>query len=294
MDVAASILVPVLIDAIAVLGLYVIAASGRLSAGHAAFFGLGGYGSGMASIHLGLPVPLSLVAGVAFAALSGGIFALIADRLTHWFFAVATLAFASMVLGLVSGIDALGGATGLFQIPLWTGATQAIGGLVLTIVLVAWLDSTSLGRAMRAVRDSEVAAQALAIDPRRVRVAAYAIGTGIAGLAGGLWAHLVGIIRPTDMSLEHSLLYLVYLSVGGVDLWIGALFGTVLLSLVPEIVRFSGPYRLVAFGALLTTVMLVRPSGLITRREIEAVKGLFRGPAVLGTKRVSRTRHPGP
>jgi branched-chain amino acid transport system permease protein len=269
--------VPTLIDAIAVLGLYVIAASGRLSAGHAAFFGIGGYASGLVSVHLGLPVPVSLVAGVAFSAICGALFALLADRLTHWFFAVATLALAAMVLGLVSGLDALGGATGLYHIPLWTGMTQSLAGLVAAISLVVWLDASMLGRAMRAVRDSELAARSLAIDPTRVRVIAFAIGAGLAGLAGGLWAHSVGIIKPSDMSLEHSLLYLVYLSIGGVDLWIGALFGTFLLSLLPEVVRFSGQYRLAAFGALLTLVMIVRPAGLVTGREIDRIRSLFRG-----------------
>jgi len=277
MDIIASILVPTLIDAIAVLGLYVIAASGRLSAGHAAFFGIGGYASGLVSVHLGLPVPVSLIAGVAFSAICGALFALLADRLTHWFFAVATLALAAMVLGLVSGLDALGGATGLYHIPLWTGMTQAVAGLAAAIALVVWLDASMLGRAMRAVRDSELAARSLAIDPTRVRVIAFAIGAGLAGLAGGLWAHSVGIIKPSDMSLEHSLLYLVYLSIGGVDLWAGALFGTFLLSLLPEIVRFSGQYRLAAFGALLTLVMIVRPAGLVTGREIDRIKSLFRG-----------------
>jgi branched-chain amino acid transport system permease protein len=277
MDILASILVPTLIDAIAVLGLYVIAASGRLSAGHAAFFGIGGYASGLVSVHLGLPVLVSLVAGVLFSAICGALFALLADRLTHWFFAVATLALAAMVLGLVSGLDALGGATGLYHIPLWTGMAQAVAGLVVAVALVVWLDASVLGRAMRAVRDSELAARSLAIDPTRVRVIAFTIGAGLAGLAGGLWAHSVGIIKPSDMSLEHSLLYLVYLSIGGVDLWIGALVGTFLLSLLPEVVRFSGQYRLTAFGALLTLVMIVRPAGLVTWREIDRIRSLFRG-----------------
>jgi branched-chain amino acid transport system permease protein len=122
------------------------------------------------------------------------------------------------------------------------------------------------------VRDSEQAAQALAIDPTRVRVIAYALGTGLAGLAGGLWSHYLGLIKPSDMSLERSLLYLIYLSIGGVDHWIGALFGTFLLDLLPEFIRFSRGYRFVLFGGLLALVMVVRPTGLISRADVAKLR----------------------
>ena len=160
MDVLPSILTPVLINAIAVLGLYIIAASGRISAGHAAFFGIGGYASGLISIRLGLPPLVSMALGMIVAALCGAAFALVADRLSHWFFAVTTLAFAVMIISLVSSFDALGGATGLYGIPIATGLKEAALALILAVCFVIWLDSTSFGRAMRAVRDSEPAAQA--------------------------------------------------------------------------------------------------------------------------------------
>lgn len=275
-DILPSILVPVLIDAIAVLGLYVIAASGRMSAGHAAFFGIGGYTSGLISIHLGLPPALSVMLGTIVAGLSGSVFAVVADRLGHWFFAITTLAFAVMIIGLVSGVDALGGATGLYGVPLVIGLKEVGFSLILAIAFVVWLDSRRFGRAMRAVRDSELAAQALAINPTTVRVIAYALGAGLAGLAGGLWAHYLGLIKPSDMSLDRSLLFLIYLSIGGVDHWIGALFGTFLLDLLPEFIRFSRGYRFVLFGGLLALVMVLRPSGLISTNEIDKLRMAWR------------------
>lgn len=276
MDLLSSILVPILIDVIAVLGLYVITATGRLSAGHAAFFGVGGYASGLISVHLGLPGVISLLLGMVISALFGAVFALIADRLSHWFFAVATLAFAAMMNGLVAGLDSLGGATGLYGIPLVIGLKETVVSLVLTLVFVIWLDSTRLGRAMRAVRDSDLAAQAQGINPMHMRVIAFALGTGLAGLAGGLWAHSIGLIKPSDMSLERSLLYLIYLSIGGAESWAGALLGAFFLSMLPEVVRFSGQYRLVVFGGLLTIVMVLRPAGLISHVELTRIKALFR------------------
>ena len=256
-------LVPVLIDAIAVLGLYVLANTGRLSVGHATFFGIGAYASAVCSTKLALHPLLSVAVGTVAAGLVGFVFAMVADRLTHWFFAVTTLAFSVMVIGLVSSIDYLGGATGLYGVPLWIGLPEALIALVATVALVIWLDASPFGRAMRAVRDSEFAAQALAIDPARVSVRAFTLGVAIAGFAGSLYAHYLGLIKPGDLSLERSLLFLVYLSIGGIEFWGGALLGTLALGLLPEVLRFTREYRLAMFGALLTLVMLIRPAGLL-------------------------------
>jgi len=286
MDILASVLVPVLIDAIAVLGLYVISASGRLSAGHAVFFGIGGYASGLVSTRLGLPPVVSLIAGIVLAAVVAVVFSLISDRLSHWFFAVATLAFLTMMISLVSGLDALGGATGLYGIPLAVGLKATVVALVLAIGVVIVFDRSRIGRAVRAIRDSELAAQSLAINPTAVRAFAFALGAGFAGLAGGLWSHSIGLIKPADMSIERSLLYLIFLYIGGADLWVGALFGTFLLSLLPELLRFSGAYRLVMFGGLLTVVMILHPAGLITRLELDRLKALIRPAAAARAREV--------
>jgi len=256
-------LVPILIDAIAVLGLYVLANTGRLSVGHAAFFGIGAYVSAVCSTKLALHPLLSIAVGTAAAGLAGFVFAVVADRLTHWFFAITTLAFSVMVIGLVSGIDYLGGATGLYGIPLWIGLPETLVALAATLMLVIWLDASPFGRAMRAVRDSEFAAQALAIEPSAVRIRAFTLGVAIAGFAGGLYAHYLCLIKPGDLSLERSLLFLVYLSIGGIEFWGGALLGTLVLGLLPEVLRFTREYRLAMFGALLTMVMLIRPAGLL-------------------------------
>jgi branched-chain amino acid transport system permease protein len=160
----------------------------------------------------------------------GFVFAVVADRLTHWFFAVTTLAFSVMVIGLVSSIDYLGGATGLYGIPLWIGLPEVLVALAATVALVIWLDASPFGRAMRAVRDSEFAAQALAIQPARIRIRAFTLGVAIAGFAGSLYAHLPRPHQAGDLSLERSLLFLVYLSIGGIEFWGGALLGTLVLA----------------------------------------------------------------
>jgi branched-chain amino acid transport system permease protein len=136
---------------------------------------------------------------------------------------------------------------------------------------VYWVDRSSFGRSLRAVRDSEIAAQAVGINPRYAHAGAFAIGTAIAGLAGGLWAHYLGVIKPVDMSLDRSLFFLIYLAVGGIEHWAGALLGTLTLGMLPEVLRFSREYRLAFFGLLLTGFMALRPSGFLSRRLINRI-----------------------
>lgn len=279
-------LIPIIIDAIAVLGLYVIATSGRLSVGHAAFLGIGAYTAGVASVFAGLPPMVSILLAIVVSGGVGALFALIVDRLNHWFFAISTLAFTVIVIGIVSAWDTLGGASGFVGVPLVIAFPEALVALVLVIAFVIWLEASLLGRKIVAVRDSEMTAEAIGISVRKVRIIAFAIGTGIAGLAGGLWAHYLGFVQPHDMSLEKSLLFIIFLSIGGTQFWGGALVGAIGLGLLPDVLRFSREYRIAIFGALLTFVMVVRPQGLISREDIRKI--------ALWARAAGRKRTPGP
>ena len=267
----ASIAIPVLIDAIAVLGLYLIASSGRLSIGHAAFFGIGCYASALLSTQLTLPFWASIGLGGVAAGAFGLVFAVVAERLGHWFFAIATLAFSVMLSGIVSSVESLGGATGIYGIPITVDLPVVLVAFAVVVAFVFWVDRSSFGRSLRAVRDSELAAEAVGINPAHAHAAAFALGTAIAGLAGGLWAHYLGVIKPVDMSLDRSLYFLIYLAVGGIEHWVGALLGTLTLGILPEVLRFSREYRLAFFGLLLTGFMVLRPSGFISRELMNRV-----------------------
>ncbi len=259
-----SIAIPILIDAIAVQGLFLVVSSGRLSIGHAAFFGIGAYAAAVISIQ-DYPSWLSIATGAVVAGLTGGVFALLAGRLTHWFFAVATLAFSMMLSGVVSNLEDLGGATGLYGVPLDVDLTVVAIVLCAVVALNIAIEHSPFGRCLRAVRSSELAAQALGINPGLIHFLAFALGCGIAGLAGGLWAHYLGVIKPSEFSLDRSLFFLVYLAIGGIDSWAGALLGVFILGALPEVLRFSQGYRLALFGLLLAVVMVLRPNGLIPR-----------------------------
>lgn len=272
-DYWAAVLTPVALDAICVVGLYLIASTGRISVAQAAFFGVGGYTAGLWSIHVGARWLSGLVIAMIVAAVLAFIFALIAEPLEHWFFAIATLAAGVIMQNLATNLDFLGGSLGLYNIPLTTSLSQAAFALVLVILAIGLLDASPFGRACRAIKDNPVAAAASGIDVRRVRVQAFVVGSAVAGLAGGLWGHYLGIIRPADLSFGQSLSYLVYLSVGGSESILGGLIGTSALGIAPEVLRFSASFRFVLYGILLVVVMGLRPSGAIPRISLYRFMG---------------------
>lgn len=261
----ASVLTPVLVDAIAVLGLYVVVNSGRISAGHAIFMALGSYTAAVVTTHIGGPLWLAVLTAGATAAIFGLVFASIIEPLDHWFFAIATLAFAQVMVGIVSNIDAIGGPMGIYGIRTGVNIWIALGCLAVATIAITLFDRSPWGRETRAVRDSPQAAEMLGFNVRWIHVRAFVIGAAIAGFAGALRVGYMGVVNPTEASFERSLMLLVYLTVGGRALVVGGLIGTLVLGTLPDLLRFVGEYRLEFYGALVTLVMIVRPSGLTPR-----------------------------
>lgn len=257
-----AVLTPVLIDTVAVLGLYVTAMAGRISVAQASFMGIGGYTAALLAQNVTTNLFIMLGGGLIVAVILGGLFAIVADRLDHWFFAVATLAFGLMVTGIASASESLGGATGLYGVPLKTTLGTAVIAVLLTLVGVVALEHSALGRRIKSVRDSSLAAAAFGINVRLVRVAAFAISAGIAGVAGVLHVSFLSTVNPGQIGFDRSLLLLVFLAIGGTRSWLGPIIGTLLLGLVPELLRFSQEFRYILFGIVLVIVMTLRPNGV--------------------------------
>lgn len=273
-----SIATPILIDLIAVMGLFIVARTGRISVGHAAFMTMGGYSSGLVSIHLGWPLPLALLAGVVFTAVVAAVFGALISRLGDWFFAIATLAIGFVAEDVLSNSEFLGGALGLLGIPLKVvDLWPMLWCFLLVLVVVLGLEyAVPLGLRMRAVRDSAVTAAAAGINVFRVRLVGFVIGSAIAGLAGGLQAHYLTFAQPSDASFGRSFTYLAFLAIGGSDIWLGPVFGAALLSILPEMLRFSSTWRLAIYGGLLALVMILRPEGLLPASTFRTVRALGR------------------
>ncbi|MCC7104665.1 MAG: branched-chain amino acid ABC transporter permease [Chloroflexi bacterium] len=258
------------INAIIALGLYITMMTGQISVAHAAFAGIGGYTVGVLTVNFGLPFAVGLAAG----GLLGAVFAiglsLLILRLRHFYLAVATVGFGEALVVLAMNSDYLGGATGFRGIPRNTNLLLVLALLAL-VVFCAWrLQDSRVGQAFRSISDDEVTAAAIGINVRGYRILSFALGSGIAAFGGGLQAQYLGLMQAPDMNFLHSVTFLVFVAFGGTQIFWGPLLGSILLTLLPELLRFSLYDRYVIYGALLVVMMVFRPNGLVSRRPITA------------------------
>ena len=231
--------------AIAGLGLYVITGlTGQLTLGHGAFIALGAYTATLLQIQ-GTPFILSALAAIIVSALGGFLASLPAQRLTGLQFGMSTLAFALITEEILTRwVSLTHGAAGL-SVPLPGISITGIHPLLLQtlIALLALFVSFllcqrythgSYGRAWRALRTDETAAQSCAINPIHARLHAFTLGSGLAGLAGALYAHQIGFISPEQFGLRLSFELLILIYVGGTHHPIGAIWGALIFIAIPQ------------------------------------------------------------
>ncbi len=262
------------INAILGLSIYVTLAAGQLSLGQAAFMGIGAYSAALLTKGLGLPFPFVLAAGTVAAGAVAFALGLVVLRLRGIFLAIATLGFGAMLGVLLLNLEITGGAIGLRPIPAVT-ETWHIYLALAVLCFVFWRqDGSTFGRALFALREDEVAASTFGIDPVRQQLIAFSMSGLVAGLAGGLSAHMTSIITPRDFGFPAAVDILVSAIVGGTVSFAGPVLGAVLMTTLPEALRFlpiePGASRLFLSGAILLAVILYLPNGLI---------GLLRRPA---------------
>ncbi len=259
------------LNAILGLSIYITLAAGQLSLGQAALMGIGAYTGALLTVTWGWPLPLSVLAGILTAGLAAGALGVVVLRLRGVFLAIATLGFGAMFGILVLNIPLTGGAEGLRPIPSETTTWQ----IYLVLALLAYgfwrFDGSTFGRSLFALRDDEAAASTLGIDPFRTNLIAFVASGMVAGLAGGLSAHLTRIITPRDFGFESALEILVFAIVGGTTGFAGPILGAALMTVLPEVLRFlplePGAVNLFVSGAILLLVILFLPGGLISLRR---------------------------
>jgi branched-chain amino acid transport system permease protein len=255
------------INAIGALGYYFTFSSGQFSMAHGALFVIGGYtAASLATVAPQLPMIVYLLAGFVVAAAIGGILALALSRLRGLYFAVATLAFGGVVTEAIKKIPALGGAFGIGGIPNYTNLAIAATVLVVIVFLVWAFDRSSLYAVHASARIDQDAAVVLGISVRRTRGFAFAIGGGIAGIAGVLYAGMTTVITPANGEFDQSLAFLLMVIIGGANSWRGPILGAVIWTALPELLRSTDEWRMVIFGAAAIALMAWRPQGIIPRR----------------------------
>jgi branched-chain amino acid transport system permease protein len=249
--------------------------AGQISLGQAAFFGLGAYGSGVLTTKFAMNPWLAMVlvaVSVAAFAFAVGFPVL---RLKGHYLAMATLGVGVIAhIAFNETIDLTGGPSGLSGIP-----NLSIGGfsfdsdlknyyLVWSFAVVAILLSLNLvnsrvGRALRAIHDSEVAARVMGVNARLLKVQVFTLSALISAIAGSLYCHVMTFISPTSFSFHFSIELLTMVVIGGLGSVYGSVLGALLLTLLPEMLRALQDYDIIFYGLLLVSMTIYLPGGLV-------------------------------
>ena len=252
--------------------------TGQFSLGHATFMGIGAYASailttlafqtarwsGAAQI---AAFVIALLAGGAVSAAIGFLIALPSLKLKGDYLAILTLAFGEIVKTTIRLIDYVGGPRGITAIPKYSNFYWITGITVLSVILIRNYVYSRFGRCSISVRENEIAAQSMGVNTTKYKVRAFVVASFFAGIAGGLYAHLLMFIEPNLFNLEASINYLVYLYAGGMASISGSIISTIVLSILPEVLRFLGNWRYVIYPLLLIFIMLRRQNGLLGGKE---------------------------
>jgi ABC-type branched-subunit amino acid transport system ATPase component/ABC-type branched-subunit amino acid transport system permease subunit len=263
------------LTAVAGIGLNVLLGlTGQVSFGHIGFYALGAYAVAILTVSAKWSFWAALPAAVLLSAVTGALLALPALRVRGPYLAMVTIAFGFIVENAASEWRAVtGGQNGIMGIPQPSAFGHALSerGMALAAIVLAALATAGfsrlsrsrLGAAMRAVRDSEVAAESIGLNPVAIKTAAFTISAACAGIAGAFFAPLSGFVTPSTFTFSQSILFVLVVIIGGSGSLAGPLVGAAIVVLLPEALAALAEYRLLFFGALLLAVLLVAPEGVV-------------------------------
>src|ERR1700730_19014291 len=259
---------------------FVLGFAGQLNLGQSAFFGIGAYVSTLLIMRLALPFWPAFACGIALSGAAGMALSLFAVRLRGHYLAIASLGFAVIVHQvLLNWISVTQGPLGIYaikpppSIAIWGSPLVEFnnsanlfylfaGFALLTYLLLDQLVRSPIGETLTAIREDEVSASSLGINCTLWKVFAFGVGSAIAGAAGAFYASFVGTLVPDAFIITESFTILAMVIVGGMGTLIGPVWGAILLTILPELLRGFGDLRLVLYGAALTLVVLFMPGGI--------------------------------
>ncbi|MFA6948169.1 MAG: branched-chain amino acid ABC transporter permease [Eubacteriales bacterium] len=244
---------------------------GQLPLGHAGFMSIGAYAAALFSKSVALPAniefPMALLVGGLFAAAFGVIIGLPALRLHGDYLAILTLGFGEIIRVIIQNMTITGGASGLRGIEKHTSIFWVYLMVAATIFVITTFIRSRHGRAVLAIREDEIAAEASGIPTTRYKVMAFTISAFFAGIAGGLYAHYLSILDAANFGFMKSVEILVMVVLGGLGSIIGSVVAATGLTLLPELLRGFSDYRMVIYSLLLVVVMIFKPSGLFGKYD---------------------------
>ena len=284
-----SLLVPIAINVMLAVSLNLVTGFlGELSLGHAGFMSIGAYTGALISLNLGktgiLPEPVAFAAAVLCGGIVAAVFGFLIGvpvlRLRGDYLAITTLAFGEIIKSVINSMKITNGAKGLNKIPLhsnYKNYTVVFILMVITVLAISNLMRSRDGRAITAIRDNDIAAESIGIKISHYKVKAFAISAFFAGVAGVLYAHNVGILKPGTFDYNKSIEILVIVVLGGMGSIPGSVIAAVILTILPELLRGADNMRMLLYAIVLIAMMIFNNSrikeGLMMNRTVKKLTG---------------------
>ncbi len=284
-----SLLVPIAINVMLAVSLNLVTGFlGELSLGHAGFMSIGAYTGALISLNLGktgiLPEPVAFAAAVLCGGIVAAVFGFLIGvpvlRLRGDYLAITTLAFGEIIKSVINSMKITNGAKGLNKIPLYSNYknyTVVFILMVITVLAISNLMRSRDGRAITAIRDNDIAAESIGIKISHYKVKAFAISAFFAGVAGVLYAHNVGILKPGTFDYNKSIEILVIVVLGGMGSIPGSVIAAVILTILPELLRGADNMRMLLYAIVLIAMMIFNNSrikeGLMMNRTVKKLTG---------------------
>jgi branched-chain amino acid transport system permease protein len=264
--------------------------TGQFSIGHAGFMAVGAYSSAAFTVYAvprlfgvegsaagpvgAVAFVLAMLLGGLCSAIAGFLVGLPSMRLRGDYLAIVTLGFGEIIRVAILNIDAVGGARGFAGVPARSNLGWVTGAAVVTFVAIRNLLRSYHGRAWLAIREDEIAAEALGVPTTRYKVTAFVLGAFFAGVAGALFAHYI-YLHTNSFTFMKSIEVIIMVVLGGMGSLTGSILGATLLTALPEVLRFASADRLIVYSLLLVVLMIARPQGMLGRKEFTL--GFLRG-----------------
>lgn len=251
--------------------------TGQLSLGQAGFMAIGAYATILFNQNAHLPLALAIVLGALVTIVFGFFIGFPTLKLEGDYLAIVTLGFGEIIRVIFVNLKSITGGPNGKQFPTALTLNPAlayaviIGTLVLVIIFVQNFIRSSYGRAILAVREDEIAANASGINVFKYKMIGFVIASFVAGLGGALYVSRIGFIKPEQASFTKSIDYLIFVVLGGMGSTTGSVLASFVLTYLQEFLRFLQNYRLLIYPVVLIVVMIFRPQGLMGTKEFSFV-----------------------
>ena len=246
--------------------------TGQFSLGHAGFMAVGAYVGVVCTVNFHVPFGLALIFGGVAAGLLGCLIGLPTLRLKGDYLAIATLGLGEIIRIVIMNIEYVGGAAGFKGIPHHTTFPWVFLVMLFTLFFIKNFVNSKYGRSCIAVRENEIAAEAMGVNTTKYKVMAFTIGAIFAGIGGGLFAHCFYIINPSSFTFMASFNYLIMVVLGGLGSITGSIAGAFVVTFVSAALASWPEFRMIIYAIVLILLMFYRPQGLFGYKEITNMK----------------------